>query len=177
MVEVTISRRINAGINNVWNAWFDFGNIHSFHPGVKHSSIIAGPSSGVGAARRCDLYDGTHTEEVVTDFEFDSYMTWEMTEMPFPLKAADVRLDFDENGKESTDLVMTFRADLKLGPVGWLLGQLVVKRLVKKNLGKVLDSLNDHFRTGQLVGKDGVLLEAVDVEREQEAASVASCSC
>lgn len=57
MARLTVARRIDAPIDEVWKSWEDFGNIYRFNPGLKHSYLLSDPDrpTGVGSERQCDL--------------------------------------------------------------------------------------------------------------------------
>ncbi len=46
--------------------------------------------------------------------------------------------------------------------MGWLMAKLMMEGQFKKNLSNVLQGLDDHIRTGKVVGKNGELLEAAN---------------
>ncbi len=141
----------------VWDAWANFGNVDMFHPAVKSSRIIGGPSSGRNAARRCDFYDGSAIEEKVTVFDPPYSIGWALTKPPGPIKKGDALVELKAQSPSQTRVTFTLTFSMKLGPVGWLLGVGVVKGAMKKALIQLLKGLEDHLATGKRVGDKGVL--------------------
>lgn len=160
MLKVVVSRNISASQQDVWNAWSDFGNIDKFHPAVKSSTIIGGPTTGTGAMRRCKFYDGSSIEERINVHKPLSAIGWTLTVPPGPIKRGDALVELRASSPSETIATFTLTFTMKMGPLGWLLGNLAVKGVMKKALNQLLKSLDDHLRTGDLVGKDGVLQAA-----------------
>ncbi len=157
MPEVIVTSVIPHSQQAVWDAWADFGNIDIFHPAVKSSRIIGGPPNGRTAARRCDFYDGSSIEEQITVFNPPSSIGWALTAPPGPIKKGDALVQLEAQTPTQTRVTFTLTFTMKLGPVGWLLGVLVVKGAMKKALTQLLKGLDDHLTTGKRVGDKGVL--------------------
>lgn len=160
MPKVVVSRIISAPQQAIWNTWSDFGNIDKFHPAVKTSTIIGSPKDGKGAMRQCEFYDGSSIKERITVHNPLSAIGWMLTTPPGPIKRGDALVELQPRGPSETIATFTLTFTMKMGPVGWLLGNLVVKRVMKKTLNQLLQGLDDHLRTGQRVGKDGLLQAA-----------------
>jgi len=68
MTKITQNRTIQAPADRVWDILADFGGVHFFHPMVESSPITNGQDTGLGAKRRCELYNGTEVNEEITLF-------------------------------------------------------------------------------------------------------------
>lgn len=157
MAQLAISRTVPHSIDAVWRAWADFGGIERFHPAVEKSRIIGGPSEGTGAIRRCDFYDGSMIEEKLTVFQPMTRIGWEIVSAPGPLKSGEALVTLERRDPAATHIEFVLNFRMKLGPVGVLLGNTVVKAAMKKTLTSLLRGLDDHLRTGRSIGQAGVL--------------------
>ncbi len=63
----------------------DVGTIAEWHPGVAQSPVITPQASGLGAARRVELYDGSTAVETVTSLEEGRSVTVLMSDHTMPL--------------------------------------------------------------------------------------------
>lgn len=141
----------------VWHAWADFGAIERFHPAVKTSRLIGGPNEGTGAVRRCDFYDGSIIDEELTVFQPMTRIGWNMLNAPGPLKSGQALVTLESHGAVQTRVTFELSFKMKLGPIGFLLGNSVVKTAMTKTLTGLLTGLDDHLRTGRKIGKGGGL--------------------
>ena len=131
--------------DKVWEAWADFGGIAEFHPGLKRSPIIRGPESGIGSTRSCEQHDGVAIEEKITVFEPQSKISWKLETPPKPLKAGDVTVRLESIGSDKTRVFMDFDIQMGMGPLGSVIFQLFAKRVIRKNLTKVLAGLEAYI--------------------------------
>jgi hypothetical protein len=53
MATLTVSKQVDASVQDVWATWEDFGNIYKFNPVLKHSHLLSDSSepTGVGSER------------------------------------------------------------------------------------------------------------------------------
>ena len=60
MVKAHIERVIDVPVDRTWEIMSDFSNVHKIHPLVgKVDQVTADKDRGVGAVRKCHLYDTT----------------------------------------------------------------------------------------------------------------------
>ncbi|MCH8030730.1 MAG: SRPBCC family protein [Bacteroidetes bacterium] len=160
MHTVQVTRTIHASSDRVWDAFDKFSGIADFHPLVERSPALNGIERGIGAQRECHFYGGGSVKEVVLDSQTGRRQTVEIYEMgPFPLKKAIANIEFAPRGEE-TDVTFTMNFQAKYGPIGWLMGKTVMKSQFIKTIDGVLKGLDDHLRTGQLIGRKGELVPA-----------------
>ena len=89
MSKVTVSHNISSPVAVVWAKLADFGGIHRYAVGIESSPINAGmPSTGIGAERNCQLYDGGHLQERITEFVENKRLALDVFESTMPLKSA-----------------------------------------------------------------------------------------
>lgn len=161
MISVKRVATINAPANKLWDAIKNFDEIHKFHPMVKSSPIIGTKRQGVGAERDCNFYDGTKVSERITSWQEGTGYSVEVLEFTsMPLKEMHGRLRVTPVSATESTIHFELMYTVKYGPLGWLMGQLMMKPMMKGMLKKVVNSLNEHVVTGNLVGENGVLIPA-----------------
>jgi hypothetical protein len=154
MASITLIRTVEAPLERVWALLSDFGGIHRYHPGVETSPITAGtPKSGVGSERVCNLYDGNHLTERVTESIEGKRLVIDVVGSSMPMKTAGGSFDVRAVSDGSTEITMTMDYVLKFGPLGMILDKLVLGRTMRKGLDGLLDGLDQHLRTGETIGK------------------------
>jgi carbon monoxide dehydrogenase subunit G len=127
---------IDASPDAVWQVLSRFMHIDEIAPMVTSvEELTTGPDQ-VGSKRRCHFQDGNSmAEEVVEWNEGRGYRVRLSETDPMPLKEgyASIRITPEVNGRSRVDWGMDYR--VKYGPLGWLLGQTMMKMM----MGKVLD--------------------------------------
>jgi ligand-binding SRPBCC domain-containing protein len=145
---IVVEKRISAPQSIVWNYWDQFGDIEAFNPGIKKSEIIGRQATGIGARRRCMLTDGNTIEEKLTVYDPPNRIGWELTKLLGPMKSNSVDVQLFRVSDDQTKVVITSQYKMKFGPIGFILGQLVVKNILNKAFVQMLDGLDE------LVAKD-----------------------
>ena len=159
MPTVALHRTIDAPIEDVWNALDDFGSVHRFHPHVASSHSITDVTRGTGAKRQCDLYSGGSIREEVVDSVPGSRQVVDIFDTgPFPLEKNVATFDLESVGDDRTrvDVEMSFVPTY--GPVGWVMARTTMKRRFRSLMEDVLENLERHLQTGQLIGENGTLV-------------------
>lgn len=154
----TLEKLIHAPKAVVWDSLADFGNVSIFHPMVEHSSLLGNQQCGLGATRSCTFYDGKRVEEKITDWQEGQSMTIAMTRGDMPVKSANIRMSLHDAGNGTTRVRIDGEFEMKSKFADSIIGPLIMKPMMKKMLGDVLKGLDQHCRTGKLIGKGGSLL-------------------
>ncbi len=125
-------------------------SVQDWHPNVAKVTVRSEHDSGVGASRRVEFHDGNGAVETVTAQEDRESVTMEMTEAQM-MKEAVITISMNERTADTTEV--TFSVDYKMmyGPLGALIGALMIKRVLTKAFGMALDGLSYHLQTGQVV--------------------------
>ncbi|WP_137285645.1 SRPBCC family protein [Halorussus salinisoli] len=154
MHTVSVSRTIDAPIDDVWSVLDDFGDVANYNPNIKTSGIVDGPDTGIGATRECRFYDGNRIEEQIVEYEpKEGYAVNFLDVGEFPLKTNVVEIDVESVDDSRSTVTMTANFTPKYGPVGWVMGQLVMKSKFEETFDEVLDGLATYVQTGQKVDK------------------------
>ena len=103
MPEFTITRQIDAAVEKVWEVLHDFGGIHKWSPGVKHSELTSeGPVSG-GSTRHCEFAPFGRVNERIGLHEHHERLTvhiYETFKLPISEATADFNIEAKDGGTE-----------------------------------------------------------------------------
>jgi hypothetical protein len=143
--------KVNVPAADIWEVLKDFGSIEKFSPTIKTSSIVNNINSGLGAKRLCTFTDGSSLIEEITDFQEGKGYKMALSEYSLPLKSMNSEMMVKEIDSNSSELYMSTDFVVKAGPLGWLLGFLLMRPLMKGVFMKVMSGLAYHCATGKLV--------------------------
>lgn len=158
MHKVKVTKNMNSDAATIWRYLDDFGSVYKYHPGVKSSEILGNKKTGLGARRQCNFYDGTSLKEKITHYDEGRSYSFELSDFSLPLKSATAHFVLIPRGPNSASLSVTLKFKPKFGPIGWLMGKLLMKPMLTKALKELTKGLDDHIRTGQIIGSKGELL-------------------
>ena len=141
---------ISATSDAIWAVIGRFMHIDDFAPQVKSVEPLTTGADGVGSKRRCHFDNGTSlVEEVIAWKPNQSYRVRlsEMDAMPLHHAEAELSLPPTLNGQTRVTWSMDYR--VKFGPLGWVLGQTMMKLMMGKILDGNLRGLADKVQTGR----------------------------
>jgi len=161
MHQVKVRREIKADIKKVWAVLDDFAGIYKYNPGVKSSKMLSKTTTGIGAKRICYFDDGTSLKETITHYKPMSGYSFDLSEYSLPLKEAKTQFLLEPIGTSSSKVTVILSFIPKFGPLGWLMGKLLMKPMLTKALKGLTKGLDDHIRTGKTVLTDGSLQPAL----------------
>ncbi|WP_299423873.1 SRPBCC family protein [uncultured Shimia sp.] len=145
MLHVQSTRTISAAPATVWAALADYMAIDVIAPEVVKVDVLSENTTGLGAKRRCHFPNGTSlVEEAITWNEGLGYRAamLEMGKIPFKTAQAEIRLTPTSAGKTNVHWSIDYQP--KFGPLGWLMGAILMKPQLRKVLNGNLRGLNDH---------------------------------
>ena len=135
MIKFIREHQIDAAPEAVWTVLGDFMNIDRFAPEITSVDTLTTGENGIGSQRRCHFANGTSLiEEVISwtpDEAFEVKLS-DMAAMPLREARSEVRVIPVKGGSK---VVWGFDYRVKYGPIGWLLGQTLMKMM----MGKVID--------------------------------------
>ena len=149
-VETTL--RVNATAEKVWATLADFSSIERFSSKVESSPIVGEKSGGLGAKRKCTFYDQSTVLEEIVEYEEGASFRIELTEYSMPLESLRAQMKVTPLDEVSCDVSFSMDYVVKFGPVGWLMGQLMMKPMMRRVTQDVLRGLAFHVVTGNNVG-------------------------
>lgn len=141
MARVTVSKRIDATIDEVWKSWDDFGNIYKFNPSVTSSTLLndEGKPTRVGTKRQCDLSDGKNwVREEIVGYDPGKSMKIDVYDGTLPLKSMVATIELEKITEYRTRVRFTADFEPKFGVVGKLMVP-----IMKRQFGALLQSLLD----------------------------------
>lgn len=153
MATVTLSKRIDAPLADVWESWNDFGNIYKFNPTLKHSHLLSDVAKpiGIGSERHCDFADNKNwIRERIIDYRPQRLIRIDAYDGTMPLKSLVATFGFRETSKGQTAVQMSVEFEPKFGVVGKLMAPLM-KRQFRPMLQSLLDCNAAHIERGETV--------------------------
>ena len=152
MHTTSVTREIDAPIEEVWRVLDDFGGVANYNPNVKTSKVIDGPDSGTGATRECLFHDGGRIEEAIVEYESGRSYTVNFVDMgDFPLEENVVEIGLESIDESRTAVTMTTNFTPKFGPIGWVMAKVMMKSRFRKTFEEVLAGLDSYVHTGQKI--------------------------
>ena len=151
MANVTVTRTVNAPIDQVWPSWDDFGAIAKFNPNLNGSNLINNSQgSGLGAMRQCDMSDGkNYIREKVVEYQPHQKLVIDIYDGTMPLKRALATFNFKTRGQK-TDVTMSMDFTPRFGLLGKLMVPLM-KPQFRKMMASLLKGNADYVETGKEV--------------------------
>ena len=148
MHKVTREITIKAPKQKVWAVLADLGSVHKYSDNVANSCYVTPNSSGVGAARRCDLDNSTWIEERATAWHEDKGYTLEVAdgEGMGPVDTLIVDFELTESG-HGTKVVQSMSYNMKGGLIRPLLNTLASGQM-RKAIDTNLDGLKTYIEQG-----------------------------
>lgn len=149
-----ISRSMKVGLpaSKIWEVLEDYGSIERFAPTVKTSPIEGDKRTGVGARRRVTFHhDGSSLVEEIIEYREGHGYKMEVSELSSPLKSMQAEMKVHEVDANSSEISMAVQFEVKGGPFGWLMGNLMIGPMMKGVLGKALTGLAYHSATGKVI--------------------------
>jgi len=155
-MQINVTKRLSLPAEEVWRHLGDFSGIARIHASVESADLLSENNEGVGASRKCHFYDGNSVVERVLEWESGRRMKIGLSEMSMPLKRAEAEIIVTPRGDNETELSITMFFIPKFGPLGALMGALMMKPMLRKMLVQLIRGLEYHARTGEIVGRSGV---------------------
>ena len=148
-IENTI--RVNVPAAKIWQVLEDFSSVEKFATTIKTSPIVNDIRSGLGAKRLCTFTDGASMVEEIIDFQQGQGFTMELSEFSLPLKSMSAKMGVKEIDANSSEIYMSSDFVVKAGPLGWLMGYLIMRPMMKGVFKKLMTGLAYHCVTGKRV--------------------------
>ena len=145
--------KVNVPAAKIWQVLGDFSSVESFATTIKTSPIVNDISSGLGAKRLCTFNDGSSLVEEIIDFQEGQGFKMVLSEFSLPLKSMHSEMRVKEIDANSSEIYMSSDFVVKAGPLGWLMGYLIMRPVMKGVFKKLLSGLAYHCVTGKLVGE------------------------
>ncbi|MEO1681540.1 MAG: SRPBCC family protein [Pseudomonadota bacterium] len=143
MIHFQRSRDIDASPDAVWAVLGRFMHVDEFAPMITSVDALTTGEDGVGSRRRNNFRNGTSLVEEVTAWKPGEGFTVDLSDMAaMPLHEARSQVSITPNGGRS-NVTWTFDYRVKYGPLGWLMGQTMMKLMMGKIIDGNLKGLED----------------------------------
>ncbi len=150
MIRYERQLEIDATPEAVWAVFGRFMHVDEFAPLVKSVDALTNGEDGIGSKRRCHFDDGTSVVEEVTEWNANRgyrVRLLELTSMPLHEAYAELSVEPLGNGRARMNWAMDYH--VKFGPLGWLLGQTIMKMMLGKIFDGNLKGLASKVRSNQ----------------------------
>jgi uncharacterized protein YndB with AHSA1/START domain len=127
----------------VWALLSDLEAVQRYNPGVRHATIEGALRTGVGARRSCELLPKGRVVERVTHWEDGRAVGLELESHDWPVEFMRWVTRIEPHGG-GTRITQSLESQVKFGPLGWLLDQMMMKRKLTSTLNAVFASLARH---------------------------------
>ena len=129
----------------------DFSSVEKFATTIKSSPFINDINSGLGAKRLCTFNDGSSLVEEIIEFQNGQGFKMKLSEFSLPLKSMSAEMRVKEIDANSSELYMSSDFVVKAGPLGWLMGFLLMRPMMKGVFKKLMSGLAYHTVTGERI--------------------------
>ena len=146
MIHLERTLDINAAPDAVWAMVGRFMHIDEFAPQVTKVEALTDGDDGVGSTRRCHFENGDSVVEKVTEWDDGRRYRVQLSEidnMPLHEMHAGFAIEPLAGGRSRVNQFMDFR--VKYGPLGWLMGQTMMKMMMGKIMAGNLQGLADNL--------------------------------
>lgn len=133
---------IDARPDQIWAILSRFMHIDDFAPQVTSVDALTAGADGVGSKRRCHFENGTSLVEEVTQWQLNRGYTVQLSDMvAMPLHEAQAAIAMAPLSDTCTRVVWSMDYRMKYGPLGWLMGQTLLKMVMGRVLADNLKAL------------------------------------
>lgn len=110
---------------------------------------------GLGAVRVCNMYDGNHVMEEITDWdEQGRHYKIKVTEGTLPMRQVVAEIKVEKVGDANkSKLIADMTLKAKYGLLGKIMERLIIKPLLGGAVGNLFAGVEHYDKTGQQIGK------------------------
>jgi len=145
--------KVNVPAEKVWKVLEDYNNIEKFAMTIKTSASANEISSGLGAKRTCTFNDGSSLVEEIIEYQGGQGYKMDISNHSMPLKSMQSEMKVTPIDENSSEIYMSADFVVKGGPLGWVMGQLIMQPVMKSIFKKVMTGLAYHSLTGEIISE------------------------
>ncbi len=145
--------KVNVPAEKIWQVLDDYSSIEKFAMTIKSSASVNDISSGLGAKRSCTFNDGSSLVEEIIEYQAGQGYKMDISNHSMPLKSMQSEMKVTAIDENSSEIFMSADFVVKGGPLGWVMGQLLMRAVMKGIFKKVMTGLAYHSVTGELVSE------------------------
>lgn len=142
MTELSHRITIDAAPENVWNVLTNLEAVAHYNPGVVNAHYLSPTKQGIGAARQCQLKNGSIVKERVIALEQTKSITLELYESEWPVQNMQWTTRLHASGQQT--LVTQTLTYTPKGLIGRIINTFVMKRAINKSVEAVFKSLKTY---------------------------------
>ncbi|MBW2252510.1 MAG: SRPBCC family protein [Deltaproteobacteria bacterium] len=150
MIHYERKLEIDAKPDDVWAVLGNFMHIDEFAPEIVSVDALTDGKDGIGSRRRNNFKNDTSLVEEITEWEPKRRLRVRLSEMSsMPLHEAYSLMSVKprDNGRSMVTWDMDYR--VKFGPLGWLMGQTMMKMMMGKIIDGNLKGLADKVKSNR----------------------------
>lgn len=143
--------KVNVSAEKIWQVLENYSGVENFTATIKSSPIVGDIQSGLGAKRKCTFNDGSSLVEEIIEFNQGQGYKMELSEYSYPLKSMFAEMRVTKIDANTSEIFMSSEFIVKGGPLGWLMGTLLMSPMMKGVFKTVMTGLAYHAATGKRV--------------------------
>ncbi|MDJ0824668.1 MAG: SRPBCC family protein [Rhodobacter sp.] len=148
MIRFERSLTIDAAPEVLWAILSRYMHIDEFAPEITSVDALTDGEVGLGSKRRNHFQNGTSLVEEVIEWTPGSGCTVQLSDMAaMPLHEASSEIQVTPTGGRSK-VTWTFDYRFRFGPLGWLMGQTMMRMMMGKIIDANLQGLSEKVRAG-----------------------------
>ncbi|MEM7117550.1 MAG: SRPBCC family protein [Chloroflexota bacterium] len=152
MIHFERTLEIDATPDAVWAVLGNFMHVDEFAPEIVSVDALTNGQDGIGSKRRNHFKNGTSLVEEITEWEPAKrrlrLQMLDMEAMPLHEGYSAMSVEPTDNGRSLVTWDMEYR--MKFCPLGWLLGQTMLKMMMGKIIDGNLQGLADKVKSNRL---------------------------
>ena len=145
--------KVNVPATKIWQVLADFSSVENFATTIQTSPVTSDIKAGLGAKRTCTFNDGSSLVEEIIEFQDGEGFKMQLSEYSLPLKSMQAEMRVVAIDDNTSELYMSSTFVVKAGPLGWLLGALIMCPMMKGVFKKLMSGLAYHTVTGKRIDK------------------------
>jgi len=143
--------KVNVPAEKVWQVLEDYSSIENFAMTIKSSASVNDISSGLGAKRSCTFNDGSSLVEEIIEYHEGQGYKMDISNHSMPLKSMQSEMKVTAIDENTSEIYMSADFIVKGGPLGWVMGHLIMRPVMKSIFMKVMTGLAYHTVTGKII--------------------------
>ena len=147
------SVKVNLSAAQIWKILDDYASVEKFATTITSSPIIGEIEKGLGAKRRCTFKDGSSLVEEIIDYQEGQGYTMALSDYTLPLKSMQAKMSVKAIDANSCEIFMSANFVVKGGPLGWLMGNFLMRPVMKGVFKKLMTGLAYYCETGNVIGE------------------------
>jgi len=142
---------VNVPAPKIWNILADYSSVEKYATGIKSSTTVGDIVSGLGAKRLCTFQNGTSLVEEIVDFQDNSGYRMKLSDHTLPIKSMYSQIHVKQIDENRSEISMACEFEVKMGLLGWLMGYLMMRPLMKSTFKTLMTGLAYHTVTGKCI--------------------------